>query len=298
MSGKRGSYNKKGQITLFVIIAILVVVGIVAVVLLVPSITKPAMTAEEAQVFLAGQTGAIKTYVQDCMEGSIRIGMNTLGRQGGRIILTEEHFSMPIEVMEDPPIINYALFYDNELGYLNELPSFAEMESELKRFLTSDAGFVYCINDFKSFKQQFDVDAGSVIILDEDIQITKDGVKADFSYPLTLSRAGVKTSVDDYSVSIPINLLEIRDIAARIVNTIAEGKSYEKIMKDQASQQEIKLRDDPNADEIYIVSSAYEHVPSDKSGVIYNDKNVLFSIFYDNPQLDSIYTFNFLVGSQ
>ena len=296
---KRGLYNKKGQITIFVIIAILVLVGVAAVVFLVPQIAKPTMSAEEAQVFLAGQTGAIKTYVEDCMQATAIKSINTLGRQGGRIIQTSEHFSIPGGVMLDAPVINYALFKDPSKGYINELPSMSEMRSELQTFLLLNPDFDSCIDDFSSFKKKnLGITAGAMTIDAANMNLgeTNGQIIIPFTYPLTVSIAGASTTIDNYAVNIPLNLAGIRDLASKITNSIALGESYEKIMQEQALQQELALRDNPDADVFYITSIQYDMPPSDKSGVNYNEKNTLFTISYDQIGLDGVFRFNFLIG--
>ena len=296
---KRGSYNKKGQVTIFVIIAILVLVGVAVVVFLVPQIAKPAMSAEEAQVFLSGQTGAIKTYVQDCMETSAIKSINTLGRQGGRIIQTSEHFSVPAGVMLDAPVINYALFNDKDKGYINELPSIAEMQNELQTFLLINPDFDDCINDFSSFRKKgLDISAGAMTIDTANMNLgeTNGKIEIPFTYPLTVSIAGARTTVDNYAVTIPINLAGIRELASTVTNSIVEGKGYEKIVQEQALQQELALRNEENVEEFYITSIQYDTPPSDKSGVNYNEKNTLFTISHDQIGLDGVYIFNFLIG--
>ena len=290
---------KRGQVTLFVIIAILII-GAVAVFMLFRSGTvRTPISSEQAQKIVASQVAPVRDHVEGCMEIVVIKTLNTLGRQGGYVLPRGGRFSMPT-VMADAPFISYALFYDPSRGYLNQLPSVEEEKNELAAFLGANLDFVTCIDDFSQFKKDVDVSAGNLTIDRENLDIgeTSGEIIIPFIYPLVISRDQSKTLVDNYELKIPINLARLREVASRIVNKIATGQNDLAVVKEENDIEWQQLRSDYTAEKIFISAEAYTEVPTNATGIIYNEKNLLFNLEYQNLQLDKPYNFYFLVGEK
>ncbi|PIU75588.1 hypothetical protein COS75_03510 [Candidatus Pacearchaeota archaeon CG06_land_8_20_14_3_00_35_12] len=288
--------NKRGQITLYIIIAIVIVAAVLFFVFLMPKIQEAGMTEAQAKAFLESRAPQLKNYVQDCMKTTARKSINTLGRQGGYIIPRPARIGLPYAVMSDAPIMNYALFYDKNAGEnVNLLPSINEMQTELSNFMTVNLDFYNCVGNFGSFKNQMEITPGILTIQNSTFG---NNIIITFSYPLTIKKGKASMIVDNYAVSIPIDLVKIRDVAAQVVNGYMTGKNPIVIESELARIIEINLRTNPDSEIMSLGSSSYSEIPSDSAGVIYNSKNTLYKIEYNRMGLDKTFSFYFLVGSE
>lgn len=291
---KRGS--KKAQVTIFVLIAIVLVAGVLFYLLVMPKITRPALSAEEAQKLLASQIEPIKKYTQDCMKTVSGRILNTIGRQGGYIIPRPDRFTIPTGIIPDPMVINYALFYDKGLGsYINLLPSVEEIcQSELKSFVGKDPTFTTCINSYDEWKKEFDIEVGNLNI--SEVRCG-DIIYIAFKQPVKISRSGSTTTVDNYVVTFPINIPRIRDLASRIINKIVLGQSFAEAMVEEAQNQWKDMKSNPDFSETMTMQTyTFREPPSSASDSIYNELNMLFKIEYNNKALDKPFEFYFLSG--
>jgi hypothetical protein len=292
---------KRGQITLFVIIAVLIIGAVSVFVLFQTNVIKAPVSSEQAQKIVAAQTGPVRDHVEGCMKTAVMKSLNTLGRQGGYMLPKTDRFSIPSSVMADAPAITYAYFYDNSLGsYVNLLPSVAEMKNEFSGFIAKNPDFEICIDDFSSFKKTVSVKAGPLNINSSSIDFGEKNNKivVNFNYPAEISKQDAKTLINDYQVSIPIDLNKIHENAATIINAVSAGKSATIIMQEQAKMQEQILRENPGSDVIFISSNAYDEIDTDVAGQVYNTKNILYTISYNNAGLEEPFEFKFLVGEK
>lgn len=291
--------QKHAQTTLFVVFAIIIVAVIGIYLTFRPEITRVTLGKEGSEKLLASQVAPVKEYVKQCVESSALKSINTLGRQGGRIVQKGEHFSVPAGLISDPAPIDYAYYYDKEAKQpINDLPTINEMKEQISDYLEADTEISECLK-LSPFKSKFDVETGALVIDTEKMSLGDINGKIiiPFSYPVTLSLGDVKTSVDDYTSTIPINLGKIREAANRVVNAFATGKSITEIQVEYAAIQSVELEKNANADKIFIPeSSSFDFVPSDSN--LYNTKNNLITITYENPALTKPFIFYVLIGSE
>jgi hypothetical protein len=288
--------SKRGQVTLFVIIAVILVAAILFFLVIRPQITRPAISAEEAQRLLASQVEPIKTYTENCMKTVARKTLNTMGRQGGYIIPKPDRFTIPADVIADSMVINYALFYDKGMNsYVNFLPSLDEIcQSQLKEILSKDPTFPSCINDYEQWKKEYGIEIGNLNLSDIEC---KDIIAIRFSQPVKLSLGGSSTVIDDYVVTIPINMPKIRELASRVLNKAALGGSFAEAMVEEGDNQWTELKNNPDTSErVMMQTYTFREPSSSNSGVMYNELNTLFRIEYSNKALDKPFDFYFLAG--
>ena len=290
--------NSKGQTTLFVILGIAIVAAVFIVLFLMPQITKLTVGEEQGRKILSSEKGNVENYIKDCVSTNAIKNINTLGRQGGRIMQDETHFSVPIDYMQDVTVINYAYYYNKKMGsYVNELPTMAEMKVELANFLMNDPTLLSCLN-LKPFEKKFFVSTSYLNIDPNNMVLgeTNGKITIPFTYPVVLSLGGVTTSMNLFSVTIPINLYKVRSITGAVVNSAAHGGSLTEVQRDVALMQALELRANPYAERIAIDAVNYNWVPSDSD--IYNTKNTFYTITYDAQGLEKPFIFNFLIGKE
>jgi len=290
--------NSKGQTTLFVILGIAIVAAVFIVLFFMPQITKMTVSEEQARKIFAAEKGNVENYVKDCMTTNALKNINTLGRQGGWIFQSDEHFSFPTEYMPDVTVINYAYYYNKQIGaYINELPTIADMKDELAGALAMDTALMGCLS-LKPFEKKFFVSTGYLDIDANNIALgeTNGKIVIPFKYPVILSLGGVTTSMNLFSVTVPINLYKVRSITGAVVNNAAKGGSLSEVQKNVALAQALELRANPYAERIVIDAINYNWVPSDSD--IYNTRNTFYTITYDAQGLEKPFIFNFLIGKE
>ena len=289
---KRG---KRGQIALYVIIAI-VIVGVIAVLFAFRSqIFKPSFTAEEAQKLVSAQVQPVRDTVEGCMRTMAMKTLNTMGRGGGYAYPKAERVSVPTSVMPDALAISYALYKDST-GYQNYLPSLNEMKSEFVDFVGKNPDWSSCINNFANFKLILDVSNGSLAMNSSALDFgEKSGqIVIIFTYPVTIAKQNATSLIDNYIVRIPVNLYLIHDTAASITNNIASGGNFVVLLQDLAKQQEANLRINPEAETILVRSSSYTEELS-LSPPVYAART-LFKVQYNNKALETPFDFYLLAG--
>jgi len=290
--------NSKGQTTLFVILGIAIVAAVFIVLFFMPQITKLTMGEEQARKIISAEKGNVENYIKDCVTTSAIKNINTLGRQGGRIMQDEEHFSLPIEYMQDVTVINYAYYYNKNMGsYVNELPTLAEMKEELVTAFMIDSDLMNCLK-LEPFEKKFFLSTSYLDINPDNMVLgeTNGKITIPFSYPVILSLGGVTSSMNVFSVTIPINLYKVRSITGAVVNNVANGGSLTAVQRDVALAQALELRANPYSERIAIDAINYNWVPSDSD--LYNTKNTFYTITYEATGLEKPFIFNFLIGKE
>lgn len=284
---------------LFVIIGILLISAVVLVYVLRPQLLEISLSAEEAQKLVTSQVQPVRDFTDGCMYTSARKTLNTMGRQGGFFLPKIDRVIIPSSVMSDAPLISYALFYDRNQGFMNNLPSTNELKNELVDFLENNVDFVTCINEYENFERVLDIKIVGELEIDMDnLEVGEDSgqIVIPYKYPVEISRQDASALIEDYELVIPINLARIRETAARITNSIAVGENYLEVISEEADLEWEQAKENSGAERLLISAEAFSEVSGEGSGKDYNEENLLFKIAYNNPSLTSPYNFYFLIG--
>jgi hypothetical protein len=155
--------GKRGQVTLFVIIAIVIVAAVVIIYLLRD--TAPKTEAEE--IIVSSEIAPVKNLVDSCIEGAVRDSVYLIGEGGGYIY--------PPYGLSDVDGYSY-YFLDGEVYF----PEMGEIERRLSDNVRADVHL--CVDEFRSFS--------NMNVEDEDMEV---GVKVygnrvvfDIVYPLAI----------------------------------------------------------------------------------------------------------------
>lgn len=199
MEKKEGEMNKKGQVTIFIIIGIVIVVAAVLVFLFWPGIN-----------FTFGEEQTPDKIISDCIEEDLDSAVELVSMQGGSL---------------NP--VSYYLYQDSRIEYLCYAESFLEfcvvqqpllkshVETQIKSNIDSRVNV--CFDQLRETYQNRGYEVGlsknnyTVELLPKRILIT-------FNYPLTLSRDSVQ-NYDKITVLKNNNLYELTGIANSIINS-------------------------------------------------------------------------------
>ena len=195
--------NQRGQVTIFIIIAVLVVATGVLLYMLFPQI----------RTGIQRETKNPEEFIQTCLEDEIEGAVETLSLQGGSIEPT-----------------NYILYQNERIEYLcytNEYYKTCVMqqpllkqhiESEIKDEIAQEVG-----DCFNALKESYLSSGYSVVDLKEgstDVELLPKRIVASFDYVLTLTKAETEIH-DSFSVVLNNNLYEL----VGITNSILEWET-------------------------------------------------------------------------
>lgn len=187
--------NKRGQVAIFVILAI-VIVAIILVFFLIPRINVAVSDVDPSG------------FLRNCIEPEVEDSLFVLTKQGGSV---------------NPD--NYLLYQDEKIQYLcyTDTPYvpckvqqpllIKHVEDEIKDYVEPKAR--QCVNDLKSEYERrgFNVrtDPGSI-----NVEIALKRIEVEFDSPMSVSKEGTQT-FQKFSVGIDSNLYDLLSIATNIV---------------------------------------------------------------------------------
>lgn len=210
--------SKRGQISVFVIIAIVLVAAVIFFLVIRPNITKPALSTEEAQKFLASQIDPIKKYTTDCIAKTYSKCVILVGYQGG--------YYQPSRFVASGAYALPYLVYKEGNNWVNDLPLLATIGRNIDECLTANINEIKtCLDNFKTFKQTMDISEKEMTITTNSIE--EYSINVDVSYPLVLTRSGVTSSLDKMPFSVPICLGQAYKTATEITNSERASQSFD-----------------------------------------------------------------------
>ena len=183
--------GRRGQVTLFVIIAIIIVVAI-ALIAFLPSLGEKPATSPETMT-------SINSYVQECVESTAGDGIYLLGMQGGYTILPEKYFKT-----------NFSIAY----GYYEGsewFPTLSKMTDQLDIYI--ELMLPKC-PDWGKWPDW--------TISPADVKATSaagaESVQVKVSWPITLKKGATTLKLEEFSAEIPVRLRMIHNISEGIIS--------------------------------------------------------------------------------
>jgi len=173
--------NKRGQVTIFIIIAIIIVGAVAAFFMLKENVKKDIYTSE---------TTPIANFVQECFDEVLENAIYNIAKQGGY-----SGYSYPSKESTDSEATYYLLNGENHM------PSKARVEKEISEYVNRK--FFLCSRHFINFTD-YQIEEGnlecSTKILDDHVRLTVD-------YPLTIKKGESVSRIKDFESEIPVRLM-------------------------------------------------------------------------------------------
>ena len=187
---------KKGQLTAFIIIGIVLLLAVIIFVSTQVS-KKPGLE----EITYPGQQ-ELRSYIDACARPAAIEGMELIRKQAGYIAVPDNTDVLLVGNDQVPYWLTANAF---------RVPTLAFMENQLADFINDKVK--ECAKDFSPLKEQgFTVEAGNI---DTNVEMA-DAVIATINYPITMSKADVAFTTEKFIVSLPINMKKIHDIAATL----------------------------------------------------------------------------------
>src|SRR3989344_4957119 len=210
--------KKRGQVTIFVILGIVLIAAAVLIVY-----TKSSGTLKEgisSTTSLPPQIQEVSAMLEGCLEDVAAEGIQLLGLQGGYIDLetsgpsTQFLFSNALPVVPGGSSVAYWWHQQPNGVEVNAQPSLADMERALERHI--DTQFSKCA-DYRQFTQQgYQFSAAAPV---SQADIGKEAVLVQLAYPLKIRYHDSAFNLDKLRANIPSSLGSLYQIAQQIAQT-------------------------------------------------------------------------------
>ncbi|MEK6943584.1 MAG: hypothetical protein AABX00_05970 [Nanoarchaeota archaeon] len=233
-------FSKKAQLAIFMIIAVVLIIGGVVFFTLTSEEEKTA----EAEIMITESVPIefepVKKFVEDCLYATSVEGLELIGEHGGYASLDEnnlnaETFAVNINNPTESDAVLFASDSNLKIPYWNYLKSansckgncvFASkrpklsgsgnsIQENLQRYV--DAKLSSCTDNFKTFKEQ-----GYAITEKSkpksSVVITQDDVVIGLDYELSIERQDSSSSPKKFATRVPINLQRVYELATNITN--------------------------------------------------------------------------------
>ena len=182
---------KKGQVSVLIIVAVLVVAGFVAYILV-----KPDSSSESIPEGFEGIHG----FINGCVEESARESVYFVAQTGG-------YYDIP-ELSTNTEI---AYYYD---GIRNRVPLLADVERQMG--LAFENIFLDCVGDYASF-DDINVDDGKIGAM---VDVSGDLVSFNVDYPVSFSKGVNVAEFSKFSAETPVRLELIHSVSDEIADSL------------------------------------------------------------------------------
>jgi len=187
--------SKRGQLTLFIILAII----IIAVGLVVFFIFRPQTNAPNTQEQVSG----VKTYLSELIESQVHQNILTVAHQGG-------YSYAPINSFETP----YADISFWVVGNQTSYPSLEEITYQIDLL-----NFMMGLNNLSLTFPGYEISQGT---LETNTRINDDSVQVSVKWPVTIRKNEVTQTIEDYNFNYNIRLKKLYNAATYTANLVAK----------------------------------------------------------------------------
>ena len=232
--------NKRGQITVFIIIGILILFAFALVFFIYSSsVEKKEISARPVIEQVPTELNPLVLYVEDCIRQTAERGLIVLGENGG-YINPDDH---GVYSYEDPsdfdgvmisknsdtkvPYWLYSRISNNEnsISCDSLAPSLKReynkddsIESQLDKYINQELEI--CIDEFRQFKlQNFEIKEGDI---DTTTTVTDTKITFFVEYPLDIKAGNFDASIDKFFTELDVPLKKIYDLAQELTAVQSE----------------------------------------------------------------------------
>lgn len=194
--------NKRGQVTIFIIIAIILIASVSLYFVFRDKISIENIPSEIEPVYIS---------IISCLEETTEQGVEYLALQGG--------------YYEVPKSLSIAYFADNiPYYYLNSreyVPSVERVEGELENYIHNYLS--NCLN-FEDFEEQgFEIREGDLLV---SVNIKEDKIKTKLDYPVTITKGDSTKRLREFEISIDSDLEKLLEVSEEIVSSYSEKPGF------------------------------------------------------------------------
>jgi len=207
----RNIMQKRGQVTLFVIIGILLVIVVGIIFYLYGDKLK--VETEEEVKFDSSSVESVKTFIQDCVNKYSLEAVNLVGKQGGEIN-PGFYQNWNCRRANECDKVSYLCYTTEYNSCYNKKPFLHDfVEKEIHNYLKTR--LKSCIDLDKIESSGFNVNAGE---LKFNVSIGDYATIINLNYPITISKGDSSLKLEKFSKSLDVPLGRLIEVASDIVN--------------------------------------------------------------------------------
>lgn len=204
------SKNRHAQVTIFIILAIVVI----AIIFLVIILTRDSGPSDSTT-----QGSNAKIFMTNCVKDSILEAVNLIETQGGYVNLLEhENIKFSFENQSEETIAYLCYYQGDYLPCVNQEPVLIEhLKNEIKDYINRDVEF--CFDDLtKTLEEQ-----GYLVNVryrqgDFEVVLQEGRVLVNVNAELTLTKTDESFTERDFGVNIPSKIYDMAVVSQRIIN--------------------------------------------------------------------------------
>ena len=238
--------KKRGQITVFLAIGVVLLLLVATLLFINSRVTKENLSTELQAPETLQLRPQLRLYVESCLRDVLEPGVYLLGIQGG-VIYPDDPQTV---LLPENAMINYV-----SLNGINQL-STVKMEQDLARFV--EESIDYCVEDLSVFAQR-GIKVEKKGTPQVDVTITQNNVEARLDYEFRAEDGDDSATIDSFSAEVPIQL-------GKVVKEVEEIVKNQK--KDLNSVNLAKKTEDYNIALFPFDTSTFVYSISDKNSVI------------------------------
>ncbi|MBI4451781.1 hypothetical protein HY642_07455 [Candidatus Woesearchaeota archaeon] len=235
----RGSYrfaklvgSRKAQVTIFIILGILLLLGIVVVLYLQG--VRPVFPPE---LFVPKEAKPVYDAVTGCSKRLAEEAVTIMGNQAGYLTLPDTVAHQPTSYvsMDDAGVMNVPYwYYEGE----DRTPTLAGMESEIAIYVKDN--LLECVNNFTNFSGV--VNVTPIGQLTGNVVIAPDEVVVKIIYPLLVVSPSRTVTVEEFVTRLPVGLGRLWMIANKTLTVENEIEFFENFTVDlMAADKEVPM---------------------------------------------------------
>ncbi len=238
---------KKGQVTVFIIIGIILLLSLMVILYLQQVRVEEFETAIPIVAEVPQEMLPVRAYIESCVQEIGKDAVKKIGDYGGYISKEKLSFN-PVMPTEDEAVqfapgsdlvIPYWYFlkdknecrgtcqFSDARPALYTTPGEISIQQQIDEYVTDNLRA--CIDDFRPFKQEMAfTEKGPLEI---EVTLARDDVAFLITWPLEIEKAGQTFSLNEHLASVPVSLQYMYTIATEIANAQAEYRYLEKHTK-------------------------------------------------------------------
>jgi len=198
--------SRRGQITVFIIIGIFILLVIAGLLFMRGSFQRAEIENKEDNIIDSAQLGGdVQNYIENCIERTGEDGIHFIGEQGG-------YYDLP-EVYDSDFNLPFYFYEDEDLS-----PSKKIVEKELAKYM--DEMLFFCLENFEYFEEK-----GYQIEEDEvqtEVNILDSKVKFRINFPVYVTKGSVGKELLVFETDIQSRLETILEISKQLIDGVVE----------------------------------------------------------------------------
>lgn len=197
---------KKGQITLFIIIGVILILAISTFFIFFNNNVEQDLNTVSNQ-----ESSNLNLFVEDCLSETLKKGLYEIGMLGG---------------FRTMPLANFFSEY-GEAAYhyyqgLNLAPTIEDVQQNLEDYIYDE--IQYCFMNFIEFKNMgYEVETGD---LNVNVILAQEDVSVNLNYPINLIQNEERINLNNFNTRTNVKLRQVWELGNEIINLIVEEPLY------------------------------------------------------------------------